>query len=110
MYESRNFAIFSTTELDKINFSEVLETSAETVRLSVDGTKTFVKWDDGGTIPPSVQALTTLEGIYTYEEILEILSGPEWTEHMTTKIYCSQAYVRIMIYYFYSNKYNKGIY
>lgn len=78
MYENRQFAIFSTTELNLINFAEVLETSAETVRLSTDGTKTFVKWE-GETIPPSVQALTTLEGPYTYEEMLNILNTPEWT-------------------------------
>ena len=81
MYETREYVIFSTTELDKINFSEVLETSAETVRKSVDGTKTFVKWD-GETIPPSVQALTTVEGPYTYAEILDILSTPEWSSPM----------------------------
>jgi hypothetical protein len=78
MYEQRNFVIFSVTELDQINFSEVLETSAETVRKSVDGTKTFVKWD-GETPPPSVQALTTLQGYYTYEEMLNILSTEEWS-------------------------------
>jgi len=82
MYENRQFAIFSTTELPLINFSEVLETSAETVRTSTDGTLTFVKWDDGGAVPPSVEALTTIEGYYTYTEILEILSGPEWTTPM----------------------------
>jgi hypothetical protein len=81
MYEQRNFAIFSVTELDQINFTEVLETSAETVRKSVDGTKTFVKWD-GETPPPSVQALTTVEGPYTYTEILDILSTPEWSAPM----------------------------
>ncbi len=81
MYEVRQFAIFSITELDQINFSEVLETSADTVRLSVDGTKTFVKWD-GETVPSSVQALTTLEGPYTYTEILDILSTLEWTAPM----------------------------
>jgi hypothetical protein len=81
MYEQRNFVIFSVTELDQINFSEVLETSAETVRKSVDGTKTFVKWD-AETPPPSVQALTTIQGFYTYEEILDILSGEEWTSIM----------------------------
>jgi hypothetical protein len=80
MYENRQFAIFSTSELPLINFSEVLETSAETVRTSIDGTKTFVKWD--AETPPSVQALTTIEGYYTYEEILVILSGPEWTAPM----------------------------
>ena len=82
MYEQRNFAIFSTTELDQINFSEVLETSVDTVRKSVDGTKTFVKWDNGQSIPPSIQALTTVEGPYTYAEILEILNGPEWSAPM----------------------------
>jgi hypothetical protein len=81
MYDNRQFAIFSTTELDQINFAEVLETSADTVRKSVDETKTFVKWD-GETPPPSVEALTTIEGYYTYEEILNILSTPEWTAPM----------------------------
>ncbi len=77
MYEQRNFAIFSVDEVNKIDFNEVLETNETTLRKSVDGTKTFVKWD-GETTPPSIQALTTIEGYYTYEEILEILSTPEW--------------------------------
>jgi hypothetical protein len=81
MYENRQFAIFSTTELNQIDFTEVLETSAETCRLSTDGTKTFVKWD-AETPPPSVQALTTIQGFYTYTEILEILSGEEWVSIM----------------------------
>jgi hypothetical protein len=82
MYENRQFAIFSTTELNQIDFTEVLETSTETVRKSTDGSLTFVKWDDGGAVPPSVQALTTIQGYYTYEEMLDILSGEEWTAPM----------------------------
>lgn len=77
-YSSRQYAIFAVSELNNINFNEVLETSAETVRISVDETKTFVKWE-GETIPPSVESLTTLEGPYTYEEIIAILGTPEWT-------------------------------
>jgi hypothetical protein len=77
-YENREFMIFNTSELNKINFDEVLETSEETVRKSVDETKTFVKWD-GSEIPPSVQSLTTSEGPYTYSEILAILETEEWT-------------------------------
>ena len=69
--------IFSTTELDQIDFTQVHETSIDTVRKSVDETLTFVKWD--GETPSSVAALTTKQGPYTYEEILEILAGPEWT-------------------------------
>ena len=77
MYEARQFAIFSTTEIDSIDFSLVCETSADTLRKSVDETKTFVKWD--GEEPSFISELTTLEGPYTYSEILEILSTPEWT-------------------------------
>ena len=80
MYETRQFAIFSTTEIDKVDFSLVKETSSDTLRKSVDETKTFVKWD--GEQPEFVSTLTTLEGPYTYTEILEILSGAEWTAPM----------------------------
>lgn len=78
-YENREFMIFNVSELPNIDFTQVLETSAETVRKSVDGTKTFVKWD-GVEIPSSVAALTTKEGPYTYDEILVILATPEWTD------------------------------
>lgn len=78
IYDQRNFMIFDTVELDKIDFSEVLETSRDTVRKSIDGNLTFVKWD-GETIPSSVQNLTTKSGPYSYNEMLEILNGPEWT-------------------------------
>lgn len=78
-YNNRHFMIFSVTELPNIDFNEVKETSIDTVRRSVDGTKTFVKWD-GEEIPSSVQSLTTKEGPYTYEEILEILATEEWTD------------------------------
>ena len=80
MYETRNFSIFSTNEIDKIDFSQVCETSAETLRVSTDGSKTFVKWD--GEAPSFISELTTLEGPYTYTEILDILSTPEWTAPM----------------------------
>jgi hypothetical protein len=77
-YSNREFMIFNVSELSNINFNEVLETSIDTVRKSVDLTKTFVKWD--GEMPECVSTLTTKEGPYTYDEILQILSTPEWSE------------------------------
>jgi predicted aspartyl protease len=76
-YNQRQFIIFNTEELSQIDFTEVCETSIETVRKSVDETKTFVKWD-GEEIPQCVESLITKEGPYTYDEILIILSTPEW--------------------------------
>jgi hypothetical protein len=78
-YDNREFMIFNTSELPLINFNEVLETSEETVRRSINGEKTFVKWD--GETPSSVLSLTTSEGPYTYDEMLEILSTPEWVNY-----------------------------
>ena len=77
-YVDREFMIFNVSELNKINFNEVLETSIDTVRKSVDETKTFVKWD--GETPQCVLDLTTKEGPYTYDEMLNILSTPAWTD------------------------------
>ena len=77
-FDHRNFMIFNVSELGSVNFNEVLETSQDTVRKSVDETKTFVKWE-GETIPTSIDSLTTKEGPYTYNEILTILATPEWT-------------------------------
>jgi len=77
-YEERNFMIFNVSEINKINFDEVLESSAQWLIKSVNNQKTLVKWD-GNTIPTSIQSLTTNEGPYTYEEILTILSTSEWT-------------------------------
>lgn len=81
MYENREYIIFPTTELSKIDFTQVLETSEETVRKSVDQTKTFVKWS--GEQPSCISLLETTEGPYTHEEILDILSTQEWSKPMT---------------------------
>ena len=77
-YANRRFVIFDVTELPLIDFSQVYETSIDTVRKSVDETKTFVKFDLP--TPSSVLSLTTKSIEYTYEEILQILATPEWTD------------------------------
>ena len=69
--------IFAMSEIGLIDFSQVLETSIDTIRKSVDGTKTFVKWD--GETPACIANLTTAEGPYTNEEILAILATEKWT-------------------------------
>lgn len=84
-YTNRRFVIFNVTELDQIIFGQVLETSADTVRKSVDGTKTFVKYNMPQ--PSSVAGLTTKSQEYTYDEFLVILDTPEWTAPMSGSIF-----------------------
>jgi hypothetical protein len=76
--EPKYYVIFNVSELDKIDFNQVFETSAETVRKSVDGTLTFVKYKDEE-MPSSIVSLDTKQGPYSHTEILEILATPEWT-------------------------------
>jgi len=76
---NKNYVIFDTTETGSIDFTEVLETSIHTLRLSISGSQTFVKYE-GDTIPTSVSNLTTKEGPYSHTEILNILTGSEWTD------------------------------
>jgi len=77
LHLNREFMIFNTSELNQIDFTQVCETSIDTVRKSINETKTFVKWD-GHSIPSSVDSLTTKEGPYTYNQILSILATEEW--------------------------------
>lgn len=76
-FENRKYIIIPTAEINNVNFTEVLETAPGTCRYSVDGTKTFVKYE--GDMPPSVQGIIGKSIEYTHNEILEILSAEEWT-------------------------------
>jgi hypothetical protein len=78
MYENREYLIIPATEVSKVDFGQVCETSAETLRFSVSGEKTFVKWN--GDAPAFVAEIVGAEGPYNHSEILEILSGEEWTK------------------------------
>jgi hypothetical protein len=84
IYANREYLIFPVSELNKVDFSQVLETSADTVRKSIDETKTFVKWN--GEAPAFVATMTGTEGPYTHAEILDILSTSEWSSPMTGSI------------------------
>jgi hypothetical protein len=84
IYENREFMIFNVSELDKIDFNQVHETSKDTLRYSKDGLKTFVKWDCD--IPSSVLSLTTNEGPYSYDEMLDILSTEYWEDDEATSL------------------------
>lgn len=77
VFDNRKYVIIPATEINNVNFDEVLETSENTCRYSVDGTQTFVKYE--GAQPPSVAAITDKSPEYMHDEILAILSTESWT-------------------------------
>jgi len=73
------YIFFNVSELNLIDFNQVLETSLETLRYSIDGTKTFVKWI--GDEPSFISDLTTKSTIYNKEQMLIILDSDEWNDY-----------------------------
>ena len=76
IFDNRHYVIIPYSEVNVIDFDQVIETSISTVRQSVDGTKTFVKYE--GDMPSSVTAVEERSQAYSHEEILEILTTAEW--------------------------------
>ena len=75
-YENRKWIIIESSEVSSVNFSEVMETSLNTLRYSIDGTKTFVKFE--GVTQSFLEGKTE----NNHSVILNILSGSEWTEEL----------------------------
>ena len=70
--DNRTYVILNAADVPQVDFSEVLETSEDTLRWSVDHTKTFVKFV--GEAPSFLDGKTE----YNYPEIMAVLSTPEW--------------------------------
>ena len=81
-YKARNYLILNVSEINLINFDEVYETSEETLRKSLDGTKTLIKWFDKK--PKFINNLKTKEGPYNYDQITQILATSEWIKPFVT--------------------------
>ena len=68
------YIILSDTEVSGINFNEIIEDNIDTLRYSVDGTKTIVKFK--GTTPDFLEGKTQ----YSHKDILIIVGTSEWNK------------------------------
>jgi len=78
-YTNRRFIIFDAKERYKIDYSQVYETSAETLRFSINGEKTFVEYNLP--MPDSLMMLDTKSDPLTVEELRLILNTHEWLDY-----------------------------
>ncbi|QDP62845.1 MAG: hypothetical protein Unbinned579contig1003_40 [Prokaryotic dsDNA virus sp.] len=68
------YVILLTEELANVEFSQILETSENTLRYSLDNNQFLVKFE--GETPAFLSGKLQ----YNYEEILEILNSSQWAE------------------------------
>ena len=105
-FPNRRWLVIPATEVENVDFNQVLESSADTLRYSIDGNETFVKYEVSVLEEPYSYTYTDLEtneevtttveaGVYgrpsIYSEsfteydhagILELLATEEWTAPM----------------------------
>ena len=104
MFENRRWLVIPTTLTSSIDFNQVLESSVDTLRLSVNGTQTFVKYEINEVTAsyeeyyqdaenPDTWLTSSVEaGVYgrpsiydeqyteyNHTEILNLLTGSNWT-------------------------------
>ena len=71
------YAIIDINDLLKVDFTQVGQTSANTVRKSLDNSKFVLKWE---TMPTFITDGTIVPlQVLTHEECLELMDTPEWT-------------------------------
>jgi len=104
LFQNRRWLVIPTTITCSINYDQVLEYSPQSLRLSVDGSKTFIKYEvnevtasytlSSIVAETGVETSHTIEaGIYgrpsiysseypeyNHSEILALLSTEEWTK------------------------------
>ena len=69
----KTYVIIDASEVVNVDFAQVQETSADTLRYSLDGSKTFVKFE--GDTPSFLIG----EPQYDHAEMLNILAGADWS-------------------------------
>ena len=69
----RTYVIIDASEVSSVDFNQVLQTSADTLRYSVDGSKALLKYE--GDQPSFLSGKQE----YAHSEILAILATDEWT-------------------------------
>jgi hypothetical protein len=100
---NRRWLVIPSTIVELIDFNQILETSVESLRFSIDGSKTFIKYEvnevletytttninpeTGETITNTIEAgiygrpsiYSTEYTEYKHSEILELLQTSDWT-------------------------------
>ncbi len=72
-FENRKWIIINVSDITDEMISSAIQSSMDTLRKTLDGSKAILKWD--GDTPSCFDGLTT----YTHSEILTELAKSDWS-------------------------------
>lgn len=79
-FNNKTYAVLNISDIDSVNFSEVITTSKETARKSIDESQFLIKYAEtpsfisGGQITPI--------SVMNHEDILTLMDSDAWTAEM----------------------------
>jgi len=75
-----NYIILNINQVDNVDFSQIAETSKDTIRKSIDGTEFTAKWI--GAMPDTISSIPESDrsAILTHAEALTLLATAEWSD------------------------------
>ena len=77
---NKTYAVINLTDIGLIDFAQIGETSASTVRKSLDNTQFVIKWQEGYEPTFIADGSVIPVGIYTHSEVLELMATDKWSE------------------------------
>ena len=80
MHNNKTYAIINLTDISLIDFSQIAQSSASTIRKSLDDTQFVIKWEDGYTPTFITNASVIPVGTYDHHAILELMATDKWSE------------------------------
>ena len=76
----RTYAVINITDLELIDFSQIEETSRDTIRKSLDNTQFVIKWQNGYE-PTFISDGTVIPvGTYDHHAILQLMATDKWSQ------------------------------
>ena len=85
MHNTKTYATINLSDIGLIDFSQIGQTSASTVRKSLDNTQFVIKWEEGY-VPTFITDSSVIPvGTYDHHSILELMATPEWSSPIEVK-------------------------
>tara|TARA_R100001463_G_scaffold117872_1_gene173522 strand:- start:113 stop:385 length:273 start_codon:yes stop_codon:yes gene_type:complete len=81
---NKTYAIISISDLELIDFSEIQETSKNTIRLSLDNSEFVIKWQKQEPTFISDGKVTPLQ-VLSHAEALQLMATSDWSEPLEEK-------------------------
>lgn len=80
MQNTKTYAVINLTDIGLIDFSQIAQSSASTIRKSLDNTQFVIKWENGYTPTFITDSSVVPVGTYNHSEILQLMATDKWSE------------------------------